>query len=131
MDNLKIRPKSALPSEAKILDPKTGKYKTDKTGKEITQKTFTDEEIINIRFKDPSKEAIKKFKDKLKKEFGATSEDVDGLIKNYGAVREVWEELFTAYGSRLTPRAYKNLVKVKNIFNRCNGEMKYLKIIVI
>jgi len=105
-------PKSALPSEAKVLDPKTGKYKTNKAGKEITQKTFTDEEIINIRFKDPSKEAIKKFKDKLKKEFGATSEDVDGLIKNYEAVREVWEELFTAYGSRLTPRAVQEFGKM-------------------
>ena len=85
-----------MPEKAKILDPETGQYKKNKAGKEITQKTFTDEEIINIRFKDPSKKSIDNFKDKLKKEFGATSEDVDGLIKNYAAVREVWEELFTA-----------------------------------
>jgi len=105
-------PKSALPEKAKILDPETGKYKKNKAGKEITEKIVTEDEIVNIKFKDPSKKSIDNFKNKLKKEFGATDKDVDSLLKNYGAVREVWEELFTTYGSRLTPDAVQDFGKM-------------------
>ena len=110
-----LKPGSKLPEQAKVLDPKTGKFKKQTVkGKEIDvmENIKTDEQIINIRFKDPSKKAEDAFRAKLKKQFKATDKDIDELLNNYAAVREVWEELFTVYGNRLSPEAVQEFGKM-------------------
>ena len=106
-----LKPGAQLPEKANVIDPKTGQAKIEK-GKIVKENVFTEEEMVRVSFKDPSKKAEDAFRNKLKKNFKATDKDVDDLFKNYTAIREVWEELFTAYGSRLTPDALQDFGKM-------------------
>jgi len=86
-----------IPDSFKTVDPNTGK--------KVTKKTKTGEQLFNFRFEDINEKSSKVFRNRLKKTYGATDEDVTQIINSFKGMRSVWEDLFTEYGRRLTPSA--------------------------
>jgi hypothetical protein len=102
----KLKVGSRLPETFKTLDPNTGKY--------VNKELKTGEKLFNFNFADFDEKNIKGFKDKLKKNYKANDVDLDNLVNNFKSIRNVWQELFTTYGKRLTPAAlddFQNVIK--------------------
>ena len=93
-----------LPLQFKIKDSKTGKVRNEnlKTGEESFQFKF--DEINPINKKNRSQAEIN-FRKKLKTKYGADEKDINNLLNSFKSMRGTWENLFTAYGKRLNPKA--------------------------
>ena len=91
-------PKLPLPDKVKIKDPVTGAdiLANTKTGKTIQE--------VTIEAADPIK--LKAFENKLLKTYKATPEQVKSLFNTITEGREMFGELFTGIGKRLTPESW-------------------------
>jgi len=100
----KLKPGSVLPETFKVVDPTTGKT--------VTKKLKSGEKLFSMRFTDFNEKNINDFKNKLKKNYKANDADLNELVNNFQDMRNVWQDLFTIYGRRLTPDALNDFEKV-------------------
>jgi len=100
----KLKPGSRLPETFKSIDSDTGKT--------VTKKLKSGEKLFSMKFIDLDEKNVNAFKNKLKNKYKADDIDLNELVNNFKTMRNVWEELFTIYGRRLTPSALSEFEKV-------------------